>query len=66
MPIGYIEAKDLKLGIDHKKNKPQFDRYRNALENLIITDYLHFEFYKNGELKTKISWRNLDERNRST
>ena len=42
----YIEAKDLKLGIDHKKNKPQFDRYRNALENLIITDYLHFEFYK--------------------
>ncbi|WDT67749.1 type ISP restriction/modification enzyme [Cloacibacterium sp. TD35] len=55
VPIGYIEAKDLKLGIDHKKNKPQFDRYRNALENLIITDYLHFEFYKNGELKTKIA-----------
>lgn len=55
VPIGYIEAKDLKLGIDHKKNKPQFDRYRNALENLIITDYLHFEFYTNGELKTKIA-----------
>ena len=55
VPTGYIEAKDLKLGIDHKKNKPQFDRYRNALENLIITDYLHFEFYKNGELKTEIS-----------
>ena len=55
VPIGYIEAKDLKLGIDHKKNKSQFDRYRNALENLIITDYLHFEFYKNGELKTEIS-----------
>ena len=55
IPVGYIEAKDLKLGIDHKKNKPQFDRYRNALENLIITDYLHFEFYKNGELKTKIA-----------
>lgn len=55
IPIGYIEAKDLKLGIDHKKNKPQFDRYRNALENLIITDYLNFEFYKNGELKTQIS-----------
>lgn len=55
IPVGYIEAKDLKLGIDHKKNKPQFDRYRNALENLIITDYLNFEFYKNGELKTQIS-----------
>lgn len=55
VPIGYIEAKDLKMGIDHKKNKAQFDRYRNALENLIITDYLYFEFYRNGELKTKIA-----------
>ncbi len=55
VPIGYIEAKDVKLGIDHKKNKSQYDRYRNALDNLIITDYLHFEFYKFGELKTKIS-----------
>lgn len=55
IPLGFIEAKDLKLGIDHKKNKPQFDRYRNALSNLIITDYLNFEFYRNGELTTKIS-----------
>src|SRR5690606_16389552 len=55
IPVGFIEAKDLKLGIDHKKNKPQFDRYRHALSNLIITDYLNFEFYRNGELTTKIS-----------
>lgn len=55
IPIGYIEAKDLKLGIDHKNNKAQYDRYRNALENLIITDYLHFEFYRNGEKKTSVS-----------
>lgn len=55
IPIGYIEAKDLKLGIDHKKNKAQYDRYKNALENLIITDYLHFEFYRNGEKKASAS-----------
>jgi len=55
IPVGFIEAKDLKLGIDHKKNKPQFDRYKNALSNLIITDYLNFEFYRDGELTTKIS-----------
>lgn len=55
VPVGYVEAKDLKLGIDHKKNKEQFDRYRKALDNLIITDYLHFEFYRNGELKAKIA-----------
>lgn len=54
IPVGYIEAKDLKLGIDHKKNKAQYDRYKNALENLIITDYLHFEIYRNGEKKAEI------------
>jgi len=49
--LGYIEAKD--IGADDlegkKKNKEQFDRYKNALSNLIITDYLDFWFYKNGE-----------------
>ncbi|MBP2280960.1 hypothetical protein H4W00_001773 [Psychrobacter sp. PL19] len=29
--------------------KEQFDRYKAVLDNLIITDYLHFEFYVNGE-----------------
>ncbi len=38
-----------------KINKEQFDRYKNALDNLIITDYLDFLFYKNGELIQKIS-----------
>jgi predicted helicase len=54
--IGYIEAKD--IGVDDldgkKKNKEQFDRYKKALPNLIITDYLQFLFYQNGELVVKI------------
>jgi predicted helicase len=56
IPIGYIEAKDIGVkDLEGKKeNKEQFERYKNALDNLIITDYLEFLFYKNGELTTKI------------
>jgi hypothetical protein len=39
--LGYIEAKDIEAkDIEGKKaNKEQFNRYKNALPNLIITDY---------------------------
>ena len=54
IPLGYIEAKDINKSLDSKEYKEQFDRYKNALDNLIITDYLDFWFYKNGELIQKI------------
>lgn len=49
IPIGYIEAKDIGEDMDRKTYKEQFDRYRGSLDNLIITDYLEFRFYRNGE-----------------
>lgn len=49
IPVGYIEAKDINVDLKSKTLKEQFDRYRSGLSNLIITDYLHFEFYKDGE-----------------
>ncbi|MBK0380385.1 type ISP restriction/modification enzyme [Mucilaginibacter segetis] len=55
IPVGYIEAKDIGKDIQHKDYKEQFNRYRKSLDNLIITDYLEFELYIDGELKTKIS-----------
>ena len=55
IPIGYIEAKDIDKPLESKEYKEQFDRYKNALPNLIITDYLDFWFYKNGVLTIKIS-----------
>jgi hypothetical protein len=48
IPIGYIEAKDVGVKLGDKAHKEQFDRYKAALNNLIITDYLEFQFYKNG------------------
>lgn len=35
-------------------NKEQFDRYKTSLTNLIFTDYLEFQLYIEGELKTII------------
>lgn len=49
IPIGFIEAKDVGKDLSSKLYKEQFDRYKAALDNLIITDYLRFEFYVNGE-----------------
>ena len=55
IPIGYIEAKDIDKPLDSKEYKEQFDRYKNALDNLIITDYINFWFYRNSQLVEKIS-----------
>jgi predicted helicase len=57
IPVGYIEAKDIGKDLNSKSYKEQFTRYKNALDNLIITDYLWFQFFQNGELvfETKIA-----------
>lgn len=52
--IGNIEAKDLDKNLDSKEYDEQFNRYRNALPNLIITNYLEFRFYRDGEKVTTV------------
>ncbi len=54
IPIGYIEAKEIGKDLNAKLYKEQFTRYRKALDNLIITDYIWFQFYEHGELVTEI------------
>jgi type I restriction-modification system DNA methylase subunit len=48
--IGYIEAKDINEDINAAKHKEQFNRYKAALQNLIITDYMKFQFFRDGAL----------------
>lgn len=55
IPFGYIEAKDIVEDIDHKKHDSQFKRYKDSLDNLIITDYVRFDFYNQGTRLTSIS-----------
>lgn len=49
VPIGYIEAKDVGKDLNHKGYNEQFNRYKKALDNLIITDYIWFQFFVEGE-----------------
>ncbi len=50
VPIGYIEAKDVGVPLASVENDEQLKRYRASLRNLILTDYLEFRLYRNGEL----------------
>jgi len=55
IPIGYIEAKDIGKPLDNPDYKEQFDRYKKSLPNLIITDYLVFQLYREGVFVSSIS-----------
>jgi len=48
-PLGYVEAKDIGKNLDEVEKTEQMDRYREGLSNLILTDYLEFRWYRNGE-----------------
>jgi predicted helicase/very-short-patch-repair endonuclease len=49
IPVGFIEAKDVGIDLNHKSHKEQFDRYKSSLNNLIFTDYLDFHLYIDGK-----------------
>ena len=55
--IGHVEAKDLHIGIRGMKdnNKAQQDRYRAALPNLIYTNGLDWDFYRDGTLTASVT-----------
>ena len=47
--VGYIEAKDVGESLDKAEKSEQLKRYRDSLTNLILTDYLEFRWYVDGE-----------------
>jgi len=49
LPVGYIEAKDVGRSLDEIERDEQLRRYRESLSNLILTDYLEFRWFKDGE-----------------
>jgi predicted helicase len=63
IPVGYIEAKDIGVDLDGKTNKEQFDRYKLSLNNLIITDYLNFKLFQNGEPVNSVAIANIENNN---
>ncbi len=59
--IGHVEAKDLHIGLRAMKdaNKAQQDRYRAALPNLIYTNCLDWDFYRDGGLVASVTIADL-------
>ncbi|MBM3235898.1 N-6 DNA methylase [Candidatus Poribacteria bacterium] len=49
VPIGYIEAKNIGVSLDAAEKSEQMKRYCESLNNLILTDYLEFRWYVEGE-----------------
>ena len=49
IPIGYIEAKDIDKNLDIIEKSEQLNRYRGSLNNLILTNYLEFRYFVDGE-----------------
>ena len=47
--MGYVEAKDLGDDLRKTERSEQLKRYRGAFPNLILTDYLEFRHYVDGE-----------------
>lgn len=49
VPLGYVEAKDVGKPLHSIERDEQLLRYRESLSNLILTDYLEFRWYLDGE-----------------
>lgn len=57
IPIGHLEAKDIDLDIRklNDTNRRQQDRYKAGLANLIYTNCLDWDFYRDGQLVASVS-----------
>ena len=65
IPLGHVETKDIGENLTAmEKGKPphgeQFGRYRDGLPNWILTDYLEFRWYVNGEQRMTVRLAELD------
>ncbi|MHA1332151.1 MAG: type ISP restriction/modification enzyme, partial [Candidatus Hodarchaeales archaeon] len=52
--VGHVEAKDVGASLDAVETSDQLKRYRSALDNLILTDYLEFRWYVDGDLRRSV------------
>jgi len=51
LTIGHVETKDVGRSLDEVERSEQLRRYRGYLSNLVLTDYLEFRWYVDGELR---------------
>jgi hypothetical protein len=53
--VGYVEAKDVGVSLDEAAKSEQVKkRYLPALPNFVLTDYLEFRWFVDGQLRDKV------------
>jgi hypothetical protein len=60
IPVGYIEAKDINVDLNKTEKDEQLSRYLDSLDNLILTDYLEFRFFRNKQKVETIRIAEID------
>ncbi|MDL5045374.1 N-6 DNA methylase [Oscillatoria amoena NRMC-F 0135] len=55
LTIGYAETKDIGVPLETIVKTEQLKRYLKSLPNFLLTDYLEFRWYVNGEERLKVS-----------
>jgi hypothetical protein len=55
LTVGYVEAKDIGQPLDQIARSAQLKKYRDALDNLILTDYLRFIWFVDGEERSRVT-----------
>ncbi|MBN1877501.1 MAG: N-6 DNA methylase [Anaerolineae bacterium] len=53
--VGHIEAKDIGIDLNAVERSEQLRRYLDALPNLILTDYVEFRWYVDGEHRRTVN-----------
>jgi hypothetical protein len=66
VPLGYVETKDIGADLNKVEKSDQMKRYLPALHNLILTDYLEFRWYVNGEKKLTVKTADVGARGKLT
>ena len=51
--VGYVEAKDVGADLDQSEKTEQLQRYLESFTNFILTNYLEFRWYVNGQRRLK-------------
>ncbi len=62
VPIGHVECKDIGVSLDATEDTDQLIRYFESLDNLILTDYLEFRYYRFGEPQMHVTLARFDSK----
>lgn len=57
LAVAHLEAKDVRKDLAREQTSEQMTRYRRSLPNLVLTDYLEFRLYVDGEAAPRAAAR---------